>query len=219
MSIQSNTEILYFFDPLCGWCYGYSPVMKELYEKHKDEWRFRVFSGGMMMGNRAGRLDDVAPFVKTAYRDVETRTGVKFGDAFIEEAQKGDIILSSLEPSIVLAVFKSFETGKDLLMASALQRAIYFDGVESKNLEAFVPYAVELGVDEAEFKYRLSRPEYHDKAFDDFRTTQRFGIQGYPATVLVHEDQYYLLGNGYTPLESIEARIAAVLQNDAKEGA
>lgn len=170
------------------------------------------------MGNRAGRLEDVAPFVKTAYRDVEMRTGVKFGEAFIKKAQEGSTILSSLEPSIVLAVFKSFETGNDMLMASALQKAIYFDGVESNKLEDFIPYAVELGVNEDEFKYRLARPEYHDKAFDDFRTTQRFGIQGYPATVLLHEDQYYLLGSGYTPLESIESRIAAVLENKPKTG-
>lgn len=170
------------------------------------------------MGNRAGRLEDVAPFVKTAYRDVEMRTGVKFGEAFIKKAQEGSTILSSLEPSIVLAVFKSFETGNDMLMASALQKAIYFDGVESNKLEDFIPYAVELGVNEDEFKYRLARPEYHDKAFDDFRTTQRFGIQGYPATVLLHGDQYYLLGSGYTPLESIESRIAAVLENEPKTG-
>lgn len=216
MNAEERIEILYFFDTLCGWCYGFSPVISQLHEKHKDEWIFRVFSGGMMMGDRAGKIDDVAPYIKTAYRDVEMRTGIKFGDKFLNERlEPGEMILSSLEPAIVLAVFKTFETGKDILMAEAMQRAVYYDGVEPRDMEAMIPLAVELGVDQQEFSYRLSKPEYHDKAYDDFRTTQKFGIKGFPTTVLLFKDQYYLLGHGYTDLETLESRITNVINQES----
>lgn len=212
MSIQSNTEILYFYDALCGWCYGFSPVIKQLDEKYGKDIRFRVFSGGMMMGERSGPLNSVAPYIKTAYTDVEERSGVKFGKKFIEEIlNPGTAVLSSLEPAIAMAVFKSFESGKDVQFAAALQRAIYFDGILSTDLKAMIPYAVELGIDEQEFRIRLNDPLHHDRAFDDFRTCQRFGIQGFPSTVLLHEDKYYLLGHGFTDFETLESRMQQVL--------
>lgn len=213
MSIQSNTEILYFYDALCGWCYGFSPVINALNDKYGEEIKFRVFAGGMMMGDRSGSINDVAPYIKGgAYKNVEERSGVKFGEKFINEIlEPGTAILSSLEPAIALAVFKSFETNKDIHYASALQKAIYFDGVLSTDLKAFVPYAVELGIDEQEFRIRLNDPVYHDRAFDDIRATQKFGIQGFPSTVLLHEDKYYLLGHGFSELETIESRMQQIL--------
>ncbi len=216
MSIQSNTEILYFYDALCGWCYGFSPVINALHDKYGEEIKFRVFAGGMMMGDRRGTINDVAPYIKGgAYKDVEERAGVKFGEKFINEIlEPGTAILSSLEPAIALAVFKSFETKKDIQYASALQKAIYFDGALSTDLHAFIPYAVELGIDEQEFRIRLNDPVYHDRAFDDIRTTQKFGIQGFPSTVLLHEDKYYLIGHGFSELELVEERLLKLLQGE-----
>lgn len=217
MSIQSNTEILYFYDALCGWCYGFSPVINALNEKYGKEIKFRVFAGGMMMGDRRGPINDVAPYIKGgAYKDVEERSGVKFGDKFLNEVlEPGTAVLSSLEPAIALAVFKSFESDKDIHYASALHRAIYYDGVLSTDLNAFVPYAVELGIDEQEFRIRLNDPVYHDRAFDDIRTTQKFGIQGFPSTVLLHEDKYYLIGHGYSDMETVEARMQQILEGES----
>ena len=166
-----------------------------------------------MMGDRMGPWNEVAPYVKEgAWKTVENRTGVLFGPKFLEEVlEPGTSIASSLEPAIALSVFKSFETGKDVFYAAALQRAIYQDGVESTNLQGFIPYAEELGVDPVEFQIRLKDPSNHDKAFDDFRTAQRFGIHGFPSTVLLHEDQYYLIGRGYSDLETMKARIEEVI--------
>ncbi|MBI1222015.1 MAG: DsbA family protein [Bacteroidetes bacterium] len=213
MSIQSNTEILYFYDALCGWCYGFSPVIREFAEKYGNSIRFRVISGGMMMGNRKGPWNEVAPYVKEgAWKTVEQRTGIRFGEKFLNEIlEPGTSTASSLEPAIAMSVFKSFETDKEVQFASALQRAVYYDGVESTDLNAYIPYAVELGVDETEFRIRLNDPVYHDRAFDDFRICQRFGVQGFPTTVLLHEDQYYLIGSGYSTLEILEARMKELL--------
>ncbi len=175
--------------------------------------RFRVFSGGMMMGDRMGPINTVAPYIKEgAYKTVEQRTGVRFGKKFLEEIlEPGTEVLSSLEPAIALSVFKSFENGLDIAYAAALQRAIYYDGIPSTLLEGFVPYAAELGIDEQEFRIRLNDPVYHDRAYDDFRTVQRFGIQGFPTTVLLQDDQYYLLGHGYTEPEELESRLNVIL--------
>ena len=212
-------EVLYFFDVLCGWCYGFSPVIKEFEARHKSDMRFRVFSGGMMTGDRMGPLDQVAPYVKAgAYKDVEQRTGVEFGEKFKTDIMEpGTEIFSSLEPAIVLSTFKSFESGYDIPFASAMQKAVYYDGVPPTNMEAFIPYAEPFGVDLQEFKLRLKQVAYHDQAFNDFKICQQFGIQGFPTTVLLHEDKYYMLAHGYTDIDTLESRMKSILEANSSD--
>ncbi|HVE60446.1 MAG TPA: hypothetical protein VNA26_01410, partial [Chitinophagaceae bacterium] len=41
--------VYYCYDALCGWCYGFSPVMKKIEQEYKDQVSFDVLSGGMIM--------------------------------------------------------------------------------------------------------------------------------------------------------------------------
>ena len=41
-------RIIYCYDAYCGWCYGFSPVIKALYEKYNDQFEFETISGGMI---------------------------------------------------------------------------------------------------------------------------------------------------------------------------
>ncbi len=58
-SNENNTKkvkLIYVYDALCGWCYGFSPVMMQLHSKYKDSIDFQVVSGGMITGNRIGPI-------------------------------------------------------------------------------------------------------------------------------------------------------------------
>jgi hypothetical protein len=69
-------KIIYIYDALCGWCYGFSPVMQQLQEKYAGKLEFEVLSGGMIMGLRAGPIGEVAAYIEKAYPDVESETCV-----------------------------------------------------------------------------------------------------------------------------------------------
>ncbi len=51
MTVQRG-RIIYVNDALCGWCYGFSPVITAIHEKYKDELDFEVISGGMVTGSQ-----------------------------------------------------------------------------------------------------------------------------------------------------------------------
>ena len=42
--------LIYCYDAYCGWCYGFSPVIKKIAEEYKDKLDIEVLSGGMMIG-------------------------------------------------------------------------------------------------------------------------------------------------------------------------
>ena len=73
---KSDMKLIYYFDALCGWCYGFSPVMSKVQEKYSGKLDIEVVSGGLFLGKRAGGVNEVAPHIKAgAYKSVERRTG------------------------------------------------------------------------------------------------------------------------------------------------
>ena len=99
---KSDMKLIYYFDALCGWCYGFSPVMSKVQEKYSGKLDIEVVSGGLFLGKRAGGVNEVAPHIKAgAYKSVERRTGVKFGQTFLEDVLKnGNMTPYDLSPAI-----------------------------------------------------------------------------------------------------------------------
>jgi putative protein-disulfide isomerase len=145
-------KLLYFYDALCGWCYGFSPVIQKAYEEYKDKMEFEVVSGGMIIGQRIGPIGHVAPYIKTAFKDVESASGVKFGEKFINDVlEEGSTVFSSIKPGIALTVFKSYHPEKQVEFARRLHKAVYYDGIEPDKISSYKYLAEEYGMDPDEF--------------------------------------------------------------------
>lgn len=203
----------YFYDPLCGWCYGFSNVLKNFYENHKDEFDVEVISGGMVRGESERPIGDMADYLKDAFKQVEKVSGVKFGEKFHERVQKGTEVFSSIPGSIALSVFKSFQEEKALYFASELQKAIYYDGVSPSDKGHFAEIASQFGIVKSEFMKMMDQDYFKKDAYDDFSVTQQFGIKGYPSCVLFAKDEYFLLNHGFTNLENLEKTYNSIVHS------
>ncbi|MEI9933445.1 MAG: thioredoxin domain-containing protein [Ferruginibacter sp.] len=42
--------LIYCYDAYCGWCYGFSPVIKKIAQQYQKELDIEVLSGGMLIG-------------------------------------------------------------------------------------------------------------------------------------------------------------------------
>ncbi|WP_304062681.1 DsbA family protein [Pedobacter glucosidilyticus] len=213
---NKKPSIIYVYDAICGWCYGFSPVMKSLFDNYSDTFDFEVLSGGMMMGEREGTINDVAPYIKTAYKDVENATGVKFGEAFLTELEKGDLYLSSEKPAIALSVFKSYFPEKAILFAHDLQSAIYVHGLDLRNDESYVYLAEKYQIPAEEFIKKLNQEEFKQAAYYDFALARQLQVTGYPAAFIrTGELKFYMIAKGYANLETMELRVQNVLKEIA----
>ena len=58
--------IIYCYDAWCGWCYGFSPVIKALHEKYKNQFDFEPLSGGMIPVESTQPIGNIAGYIKNA---------------------------------------------------------------------------------------------------------------------------------------------------------
>jgi putative protein-disulfide isomerase len=210
------TPILFYcYDAYCGWCFGFSPVMSSIAATYRNRMQFEVLSGGMILPERPTPIGITAGYIQQAYRQVESRTGVKFGTDFlwhIFNPDKSDWFPNSEKPAIALCVFKEFRPDLQLEFATALQRALHVEGRDLVDDESYRHMLAMFAVPELDFYRKLHSEEYRNRAYEEFALVKRLGITGFP-TLLLQRDasRLYVVAQGYTQAEQVEEQIEKTL--------
>ncbi len=208
--------LIYCYDAYCGWCYGFSPVMKQVELDFKDDIEIEVFSGGMMIGESVAPIDKIGPYIQGAYKRVEELTGIKFGEDFlwhINHPELSDWVMNSEKPAIALCIFKEYYPERQLEFASDLQYALNYEGRDLDDNEAYLHLLEKYSIQPEAFFSKLQSEEYKEMAYSEFNMCRQLQVKGFPAVIMqLSETRFYLLARGYTPYEELKPRIEAALK-------
>lgn len=207
--------IIYCYDAYCGWCYGFSPVMKEIAKQYRDQLQFEVLSGGMIIGEENHHIGLVANYVSKVYKNVEELTGIRFGKDFLWHVfnpEKSDWHLDSEKPAIALCVFKEYYPDRQVEFAAELQFALHYEGRDLTDDEAYRQLLEKYEIPPAEFYEKLRNEEFKEAAYHEFALCKQLQVTGFPAVMLqVTESKFFLLARGYTDLPMMKSRLDSVL--------
>lgn len=211
--MQKKT-LFYFYDVLCGWCYGFSPVFQQFLEKYGEEIELRVINGGMVRGERVGPIGEVAGYIANAYKDVEQRTGVKFGAGFLEGTMKEGTAIFDSEPlaqAHVAMVLQAPERSYEF--AAALHRAVYVDGVAPRDGKGLRAMVEALGLDAQQWEKDWLSNKVMSLTHEQFQLTTQAGVKGFPTLVLANEQGKYIsFANGALPFDMLEEQYGKAIE-------
>jgi putative protein-disulfide isomerase len=210
------TPTLYYcYDAYCGWCYGFSPVIKKIAEEYKEQVVFDVLSGGMIMPEEPQHFAPMAKYIQTAYKQVEELTGVQFGEDFLWHVfhpDETDWFPDSVKSAIALCIFKDYYPDNAIAFATDLQYALNYEGRDLTDDEAYRHLLAKYNIPEEDFYTKLKSEEYREKAYYDIALVKQLQVTGFPTVLLqVSDSKFFLLGRGYTDYETLKARIDKVL--------
>jgi putative protein-disulfide isomerase len=207
--------LIYCYDAYCGWCYGFSPIIKKITANFKDQLEVDVLSGGMLVGNYTAPIDKISPYIQRAYREVEELTGIRFGEDFlwhVKHPELSDWIMNSEKPAIALCIFKEIYPDKQVAFAADLQYALNFEGRDLDDDEAYRHLLDKYGIHPELFYKRLHSDEYKEQAYHEFALCKQLQATAFPAVLLqLNENRFHLLAKGFTPYDQLEQRILTVL--------
>lgn len=207
--------ILYIMDPLCGWCFGFSPVMQKLQAQYKDQFHFRVIPGGMITGNRVQPVSVMAEYILGAYRRLEDHAGVKVGEPYLDMLRKGTEIQNSEPPCRAIHTFQQMQPERALDFAHELQLKQFVAGKSFNDEATYRELATEFGIDADTFINAMNSEESRYGTQQEFQWVQAAGITGFPCAVLEKDEKYYMVAKGFMPYEGVEATIKSVLKDVA----
>jgi putative protein-disulfide isomerase len=207
--------LIYCYDAYCGWCYGFSPVIKQIAEEYNHKFHTEVLSGGMVLPEKPVHINATAGYIKGAYKRVEELTGIKFGEDYlwhINNPDESDWFPSSEKPAIALSIFKEINPDIQVQFASDLQYALHFEGRDLTDDEAYRHLLEKYQINATEFYQKLKSETYKEKAYYEFQLCKQLQVTGFPQVLMqATETKFHLLARGYTDYETLKKRIDLVL--------
>ena len=206
-------ELIYVYDPLCGWCFGFEPVVSAVTADFKDQLDITVLSGGMVIGNRVGPLGPMADYIKQAIPRLEETCNVKFGKAYYDNILFNKSYISNSEkPCIALTVLKELKPEASMAFVHEMQQAHFVHGKDLENDSIYIPILEKLSVQQIQFFEKLKDSNYKKKTFDEFERVKAMGIQGFPCLYIKLGDKMHRLAYGYRDEESIRKQLTQLLK-------
>lgn len=211
-------NLLYCYDAYCGWCYGFSPIIKKIANEYENILHTEVLSGGMILPETPTHIGTMANYILNAYKTVEDYSGIKFGKDFlwhIENPNLSDWFPDSLKPAIALCIFKEFYPNKQAAFASDLQYALNFEGRDLTDNAAYTHLLEKYNIPSEIFFEKLNNEIYTDKAKYEFALCKQLQVTGYPCVLLqINDSKFYLLAKGFTTYNDLKLRIENVLKEN-----
>lgn len=182
-----QTSITYLFDPLCGWCYGASPVIQQLGQQANIQLELAptgLFAGG-------GRTMDAA-FADYAWSN-DQRIAKLTGQRFTEDYRQNVLgrlgsRFDSAATTLALTAVSLSDPQRELETLKALQEARYVQGLDTCDVSVVAKMLRDLGL--AVAADRLAASDAELLAVNAARIQkarglmQTFGAQGVPALVV-----------------------------------
>jgi putative protein-disulfide isomerase len=124
---MTNATVTYLFDPLCGWCYGATPMLDRL---AASGTALELVPTGLFSGAGARPLD--AGFASYAWDNdqrIERLSGQRFTQAYLDNVLNvSGTLLDSSAATLGIVAAGLDEPGRRLPALKAIQHARYVDG-------------------------------------------------------------------------------------------
>lgn len=209
--------LIYCFDAYCGWCYGFSPVIKKICLECADRFDIEVLSGGMILPEKQVHISVTANYISKAYKHVEELTGVTFGKDYlwhINNPEESDWYPNSEKPAIALCIFKEYFPDRAAEIASEIQYALHFEGRDLTDDEAYLHLLEKYSIQREIFFEKLHSEDYKEAAYYEFALVKQLQVDGFPCVLLqTGELKFHMIAKGYTTYEDVMNRIDAVMMD------
>lgn len=204
-----NEPILWYFaDPMCSWCWGFSPVIEAVREAYRPRLKIALVLGGLRVGDTAPQSSAQREDILHHWHQVHERTGQPF---CFENAMPEGFVYDTEPPSRAVLAVGGMNTEFIFPMFKAIQSAFYAEGRDVTQAKNLADLAAGLGVEPAQFLDSFESGEMRAKTLAHFKHARQVGVRGFPTLVLQQGDELHLITNGWQPFEEIRAALDALL--------
>ena len=204
-----STPILWYFaDPMCSWCWGFSPVIEAVRDAYRARMKVALVLGGLRPGETTSMTATARNEILHHWQQVHERTGQPFRfehalpDGFIydtEPASRAVVAAGGLDPAHSFTLFK------------AIQSAFYAEGRDVTRPDTLADLAAGIGLDAAVFTQAFDSDDARAKTQSHFMQTRTAGVRGFPTLILKRGERLDRIVAGYMPLDTVRTELDRLL--------
>ena len=205
-----DREILIIVDPMCSWCWGFSPVLRALDEAYNNYAPVFPIVGGLRPLTSDPMNDRAKEEIQQHWKNVNEASGQPFDFSFFDRKN----FIYDTEPACRALVTVRFLKPKcSLAFLELLHQAFYAENRDITDSNVLASLAEVVGVDPSDFKEFFPTRKMVYLTASDFFRSQSMGVSGFPTIILRSNEKLSLLSTGYQPLGDIRPKIDDWLKN------
>ncbi|HUO11634.1 MAG TPA: DsbA family protein [Caulobacteraceae bacterium] len=209
---MDGLHFIYFADPMCSWCYGFSPVLQTLRQRYREIAPIRVVMGGLRPGTTEPMPEKARRGLVHHWEEISALTGLPFDAGWADR----DGFVYDTDPAaraVVLARRTSDEAGLDFLAAA--HRAFYDQGRDITKTDVLADIAARQGFDADAFAAELATDALKTETWRDYAISQRAGATGFPTLIIGPnaDGSYALVTRGYQGADTVIPAVDGWLAN------
>lgn len=206
-----NTTLYYFHDPMCSWCYAFSPTLTTLKAGLTGQLGIEYVLGGLAPDDDEPMPESLQQTIQHHWQRIEqTVPGTRFNYDFWTQCRARRSTYPACR-SLIAAAQQGQEEAEKMLVA--IQHAYYQQARNPSDYSTHIELAKEAGLDVKSFERDLRSEATEKELQRQIAFTHNLGVRGFPTLVLRKEQRYIPIGINYTSaagmLEEITSHLAA----------
>lgn len=199
--MKKERILWYVADPMCSWCWGFSPVISEIKKKYNNKINISLLLGGLRPGTTEPISDDSRNEIFHHWRQVHERTRQPF---IFEGALPEGFIYDTEPPSRAVLAVAETNPEKTFTFFHVLQEAFYAKKIDITREDALVELAGQFEINTDDFRKNFQSDEVKKKTVAHFKQARQAGVQGFPTCVLQNKSEQKLLNSGFQEFSELE---------------
>ncbi len=205
--------LIYVYDPLCGWCFSFHPVMEKLAKRFEEELNIKVIPGGLAVDDNVREIGEDYEYFMAASKRAEEISGISFGKNFKLLAEEGSYLYNSEPPCRAQNVVNELCPDCALEFAIALQKAFFIDGENLNDWSTFKELMTDFPIDTDLAETLYSSDKIKQKTIEHFEWVKKQDASAFPTLLLKIGDEIGLMSRGYRPFDTLESHLHHLLRN------
>lgn len=203
-------KLIYFGDPMCSWCYGFAPELKEIIS-NLPEVEFQLILGGLRPYGKEP-IKGMKKFLLKHWVKIQESTGQPFSHDILDH----DTFYYDTEPANrAVVTAREMNPAVDLEFYDAVQTAFYGESKNVLERATFEEIADKHDLDKTAYGELFDSKEMKEKTRDSFSYTIEQGVNAFPTLVLETPDRKYLLSRGYQKAAPLLEKINEILSSSS----
>lgn len=199
-----NISLLYVTNPMCAWCYGFTPVVRRLRALWHGRVSVQVLFGDFQAHATEPLHHEQKEQVALSWHRVQERTLLPFDYRFFiqrsyvfdtEPACRAMLCVRLLRPVLTLEVLR------------AMHSAFFVDNQDLKDPEVLIRLVRMFGISENLFLTLYESEEITRQLEEEFAYVDRMGATTYPSVFLKTVAGPVRITTGFVDLDELEERL------------
>lgn len=199
---MDGPNLIYFADPMCSWCYGFSPVVAQIRREFGRGLPIRLVMGGLRPGTETPMTDKQKTEIAGHWTHVTDATGLPFDPTVLDRPG----FVYDTDPAARAVVWiRRHDMEKALTLLERLHAAFYAQNRDITDPQVLGEMISDLGEDGSAFVTDFDTEALKHETWGDYAVSQRAGVTGFPTLVAgpSAEGTYGVVTRGFQPGEAV----------------